>query len=420
MNIDIKNMDLFTKLINVAVVFLSISLSLNLFTYGISQKVFYFAGYICSFLTVMALLKKEEGRKIDSFAYFLVLSLIFIGIVRVAWVLYIQSDSREISKIAAGVLDGYRLSGKRLFLGAFIVAAMMIYGRKVSIKTISCVKVILLIGMIVTLVAGFYEYFYVTHRRIKLTADAASSSSYMVMFIYCAYLWLCGFHYGKLWRLIDVIFIAVAFLVMVLCGTRITFLAFLGITFLYYIKALGWRNVLYSKRNVALAVCLMTVVISFTQARWMEAINNIDNYDINSSTSVGARFSIWASGVNFIEKNIGFSSPDERTEVSRKYIHHADPKNHTAYNNVEYNMHNEFLEVTSLQGLLGFASLFIFYLVVLVGKFKHSPLRGVGMPVAALFITGLTDSVLIYGPTAMVFVSALALCSIKSEHKEIE
>ncbi|GAB3421501.1 hypothetical protein WB66_02375 [bacteria symbiont BFo1 of Frankliniella occidentalis] len=420
MNIDIKDNNIFAKLINVAVVFLSTSLALNLVTYGISQKLFYLTGYICAFLTVMVLFKKEERKEIDFFTYLLVLALIFIGVVRVAWVVYIQSEPREISDIAAGVLDGYRLSGKRLFLGAFIVAAMMIYGRKVSKKTVSCVKVILLIGMIVTLVAGFYEYFYVTHRRIKLTADAASSSSYMVMFIYCAYLWLCGFHFGKLWRLIDVVFIAVAFLVMVLCGTRITFLAFMGVTFLYYIKALGWRNIIYSKRNIALAVCLMTVVISFTQARWIEAINNIDNYDVNSSTSVGARFSIWASGVNFIEKNIGFSSPDERTEVSRKYIHHIDPKNHTAYNNVEYNMHNEFLEVTSLQGLLGFASLFIFYLVVLVGKFKHSPLHGVVMPVAALFITGLTDSVLIYGPTAMVFVSALALCSINSERKMME
>jgi O-antigen ligase len=50
---------------------------------------------------------------------------------------------------------------------------------------------------------------------------------------------------------------------------------------------------------------------------------------------------------------------------------------------------------------------------VLAGWLKKCDLRGVALPMVALFTTGLTDSVLPYNQTATIFIMALALCCIR-------
>ncbi len=123
--------------------------------------------------------------------------------------------------------------------------------------------------------------------------------------------------------------------------------------------------------------------------------------------------------MNFIEHHGGFTTPDARTTEARQFIIKHYPLNVEGYTNVKYNMHNEFLEVTTLQGWLGTLSLALLYLTMLAGWLKKCELRGAALPMLALFITGLTDSVLPYNQTATIFIMALALCCLPRPRPDV-
>ncbi|WP_421504678.1 O-antigen ligase family protein [Erwinia rhapontici] len=413
MKVDLYKANLVTKLINVVLVLLCVSLSFNLITYGISQKVFYFSGYLSIGLTLLGVANKDARSRVSKLGFFLIFSLALIALIRLAWVGYLNYHHYELSSNALGIIQNYLLGGKRLLLGVFVIAAIMMFGNRISFKVVGYSKAIIFLGMFLTLISGVYEHYLVTHNRIKLTADAASSASYMVIFIYCCYLWLRRFTCQPVWKTIDFLFVVTSLFVLVLCGTRITYLAFIFISTYYAISVLGWKNIISSWKSIVLAVVFFVSLFFFTQQRWVQAINNIESYNANSSTSVGARFAIWQGGLHFIDGRYGFSSPDERTVSAHGYIHEVQPKNVIAYTNVKYNLHNEFLEVTSLQGIAGFLSLLLLFSVGFVALLKPSLYKGFYLPIASLFITGLTDSVLIYGPTVMIFAIAMAICSLR-------
>lgn len=414
---DVKKLKIFTvHAINVTLLMLCFAMSINLYTEGVSQKIFYIAGYICFFLTIANLFLGSEKYSLTRAKKFFILSVLLIGLVRLFWVLYIQHIEPQLSVNALSILRNYFLGGKRFILGVFIICSIMLYGKEIKANTISLCKLIIFGGIVLALAFGIHEYFYVTHQRIKLTADAASSSSYMVVFIYCAYLWLSRSHTGLKWRAVDVVFVMMSFALIILCGTRVTILSFIMVTVYHLNCAFGLTSLLRSKTNIIIGLLAIVAVFAFSAQRWSEGLRNIENYKHNSSTSIGARFAIWESGIDFIQHNSGFSSPDVRTVSARAFIKETQPDNFTGYNNVKYNMHNEFLEVFTLQGWLGFLTLALLYVVFLSGKLFKSDVRGIALPVIALFISGLTDSVLIYAQTVMIFIMALAICSIRIHH----
>lgn len=416
MKLDIKNNNIAVSAINFVFVFLCLSMSINLFTVGISQKIFYLSGYVCFFLTVAYLIFDNTNRTFSRVKIGFVLAVLLIGLVRLAWVIYIQHTEPHLSANATSILKNYFLGGKRFVLGAFVISAIMLFGRQLKSGTVGICRAIVFCGMLVTLGFGIHEYFFVTHTRIKLTADAASSSSYMVVFIYCAYLWLSRSNYYNKSRLVDLLFVGITFALIILCGTRVSILSFIMVTIYHLNCAFGLSSLLRKKRNLFVGACAIIAVFSLSAERWYDGLENIENYNKDSSTSIGARVAIWESGVDFIERNSGFSSPDKRTETAREFIEEKHPKNRIGYTNVKFNMHNEFLEVFTLQGWLGFLSLTLLYITFLYGKIFNSDVRGIALPVIALFISGLTDSVLIYGQTVMLFVIVLGICSLKIPH----
>jgi O-antigen ligase len=210
----------------------------------------------------------------------------------------------------------------------------------------------------------------------------------------------------------DIAVLAVTFALLYLCGTRVTLIALIAVGLLFLVQTYR-LSLLTNWRISALLVGVMAVLILMTSNRWVEGVQDIENFGSNSSTSLGARVAIWGGAVNFIEHHGGFATPDARTTEARQFITAHYPLNVEGFTNVKYNMHNEFLEVTSLQGWLGTASLALLYLTVLAGWMKKCDLRGVALPMVALFTTGLTDSVLPYNQTATIFIMTLALCCIR-------
>jgi O-antigen ligase len=405
-------------MINTIVILLCSTLAINLFTYGFAQKIFYIASYLSGFLFVYTLASPVSRKRVNKYIILLFAAVFILGLVRFGWAVYINETFTNFSTPTYNILNNYMLGGKRLMLAAFIVAVIAIYNADISERTVYVSKTVIWLGALGALFFGIHEYLQ-TGTRIKLTADAASSSSYMVIFLYCAYLWLSVKEANRKWIIADTSFALIVLSLVILCGTRVSLLAFMFITLCQISRFYGLLEILRPKRNRLFALIIFVVLAGLTSERWMQGITDIEDYNSNSSTSVGARVAIWDSGIHFLPQHLGFTSPDVRTVTARDYISHVHPGNTEGYTNVKYNMHNEFLEVATLQGIVGLAALIFFYAVTLFIWFRRHALMGVSMPVAALFIMGITDSVLIYSPTSMLFSVALALCTIRPKrHKE--
>jgi len=398
--------------VNFSVIALCLALSLNMFVTGLPQKIFYLVSYLSVASVLYGLIRRQIDVKQHGFYIALFAVLIIFALIRLFWAIHVKGIGTAPSSDAITNIGNYLLGAKRLLLGAFVLLSLAIYGHRVSTTTLRVGRGLILAGLIITLGFGIHEHFYTANIRIKLTTEAASMSSYMILFIYCAWLWLSRFETHVWWKIADGVALAVTFALLYLCGTRVTLIALVIAGVLFLVQT--WRlSLLTNWRSCALLVGVLAVLILMTSNRWVEGVQDIENYGSNSSTSLGARVAIWGGAVNFIEHHGGFATPDARTTEARQFIMAHYPLNVEGYTNVKYNMHNEFLEVTSLQGWLGTLSLALIYLTVLAGWIKRCDLRGAALPILALFICGLTDSVLPYNQTATIFMMALALCCLQ-------
>lgn len=398
----------------VGVFFLSllISLSIELFTNGIAQKIFYFAGYISVLFILYGLVKNRQQLSQLAPALPFVMALFIVGLVRYIWFLYAKTDTSQFSEFDLNNLRNYDLGGKRFILSAFIVSSAIILSKYMTKEIVVLGRTIIFVGLVIALFFGLHEFYYVTHERIKLTADAASSSSYMVLFIYTTYLTLSKSTVRSKWFFIDILAAAITFVLLMLCDTRVSILAFIGVTILYCLYNKNIRTYARNKFFITSFVGLIVIAVSLTGTRWMEGIHNIQNYKTDSSTSIGARVAIWDSGLTYSEQHYFFSTPLERTTYAQAFIKENHPGNTEGYNNVKYNMHNDFLETLTLQGIIGALSLAFIYITFAIVAIRQRMLTSALLPLFVLFVCGLTDSVLINSQTVMLFLISIVISAL--------
>lgn len=399
------------KLVNVSAIALCMSLSLSMFVTGWPQKIFYVVSYVSFFTVLYAVFNKDISYHNDRFHLVMFLSLVFLAVVRFVWAITLKHNGIAPSPTSAGIINNYLVGSKRILLGAFVILCLSVYGYLISRKTILFSKAIIMIGLVATLGFGLYEHYYTLNDRIKMTTDASSMASYMIVFIYCAYLGLSRLEEHRYSKYLDLVAFVLTFFLLYLCGTRITILALilLKVTFIFIEYKV---DLIKNWRVMGLVLLAVIAILGITGNRWAQGINDIQKYDVQSSTSLGARVAIWESGVSLLHRHIGFTSPDDRTTLAREFIKAHHPENYEGYNNVQYNMHNEFLEVTTLQGVWGTLALLFPYLVLIYGWVRRYDVRGIVLPFVVLFVTGLTDSVILYNQTATLFVMSLAVCCI--------
>lgn len=399
---------------NLSVIGLAIALASNLLVTGISAKIFYIVSYIAIFYSFRYIWQNRHCLVSDKYFLAFVFSILFIGLVRVIWGAWFRHvDFYD-------VRDNYFLGGKRFILSIFII--FWFYKERFNLKTTTMTVsvIVLIIGLCLTVWQGYALH--LQEPRIKLTADAATTAAYLIVTVSFVLLWLCHQRFGQTLTSV-ILFTAVmimTLLLVVLTETRSAVLTTPILFFIYFI--VKFRRVDKKIKNTFLVLCLAGVVITpwVIQNRIKEISHDISEYHNNNDTSIGARFSIWQSGWYSVTPSVLGQSPDDRTRKAREYIEKFTRYNPEAYKNVMYNLHNEALEVLSLQGILGLLSLMLFFLTsVLYGFFGiRGNSNGVFFVVVPIIIMGLTDSVLIQGNTVLVVCMALSMCQLRLSKTE--
>jgi O-antigen ligase len=123
--------------------------------------------------------------------------------------------------------------------------------------------------------------------------------------------------------------------------------------------------------------------------RASEIITDITLYQQNNNTSIGARLTMWYSGINEIITHPGGVSAKERYQILADFINKKENGNPEALRNIPYHLHNDLIETMSLQELPAACFYFFLYNAYLLHDKKETILcRFISMFAGIIFWYG--------------------------------
>ncbi len=308
---------------------------------------------------VIFLLDIKNIKKHD--AFWLCLVLLFIGICDLVWYKIFKVDTSN----AINSYRAYLEVGKICLFGAF---AIFVFVNKNHLKTGNN-KIHLLLAIVLQLmivIYAVYQHVYLADQRVRLSlaggADA-TGAAYTIAFI-SFYTILVLQHTSNKWKEFFILgHFLITFLVLVATETRAAILTYPIIFFgllmvkFYKEKHIPWKGV---------AVFLLALIAGTFMMkdnllkRYHDLNQDIIAYDKNNTTtSVGARFAMWQTGLAAAKENYLWQSTDERNAKIIAEVK-AEPNLIGALDHIRGHLHNEVVETLSLKGPSGLILYFLF------------------------------------------------------------
>lgn len=329
---------------------------------NLSVKILSVAGVtaLVNFLLSIKSIKSIKNNE----AYWLCLVLLLIGISDLVWYRIYKVDTSS----AINSYRAYLEVGKICLYGAFSIFMFVNKNRlKIGNNQIHVFLVIMLQLMIV-IYAGYQQYLQYPRVILSLYGGAdATGAAYTIVFISFYTILVLQHALSKLKEIFILGHFFLTFLVLVATETRaailtypIIFLGLLMIKF-YKEKHIPWKGL------TVFLIALMAgafVMKDNLLKRYYDLNNDIVAYDKNnSSTSVGARFAMWETGLSAARGNYLWQSTDERNIKIIARVN-AEPSLRGALDHIRGHLHNEFVETLSLKGPSGLI-LYILFIISL-------------------------------------------------------
>ncbi|SEQ67297.1 O-antigen ligase [Rosenbergiella nectarea] len=205
----------------------------------------------------------------------------------------------------------------------------------------------------------------------------------------------------------------VTFTIIVMTGTRSATLLFPIILLFMILKSMALKDVI---KIVPAFIALLTVpVIASHQIRdrFVEAYHEISHESTNNSTSIGSRFSMWNSGLSTSSKHLLGQSAESRFNDITQYINANEKGNAEALRNIPYHLHNELIDIASLQGIIPAAFMLTFYALTIMAFRKQGRTDLAAFTFTLpIVVFGIGDVLMIYPKAIFCVFAALCLYSL--------
>ncbi|WP_241609273.1 O-antigen ligase family protein [Rosenbergiella australiborealis] len=205
------------------------------------------------------------------------------------------------------------------------------------------------------------------------------------------------------------------YIIIIMTGTRSATLLFPFILFLIACKTLRIKEL---KKFIPVFTVLLLIPLFFSnqiRERFVEGYHDFNQDSTNNSTSIGSRFSMWESGIFTAKYHLIGQSAESRSHDITHYIMANERGNPEALRNIPYHLHNEVIEIASLQGVVPALLMVLFYIVT-IWLFKNKgkdnlPILTFTLP---LVIFGGVDVLFIYPKVIVCIFSMLCIYNVLS------
>lgn len=393
---------------NVIIILVTLVISFALPFDKISQQALNLAFFI-SFIYILIRKKKLNNKELLFPLFF-----ILFGVFEFSWANLFHSIEYNY------IHSEYIKSAKRLIPCSIILFHMLSIRDSISNNALETCGVILVLSCLYTSFESIYDYFNY-YERVSFGIYATMGGYiYIVQSLVVLYVistWKIRFSNVILFSL-SLLILAVT----MMTGTRVLIIAYPVCMFILFIKA----NMVNIKTIIAFCiVVLLGFSTNLIPSKIItERINNtfseINRYKTGEvSTSLGARFSMWKAGIDIIKNNPYGLSADKRNELAKEYIINKQYSNPEALRAIESHLHNDILNIGSLQGWVGIFIFILLYILIIYFPFIITKSALVTSFVALPTVMfGLSDTLFIYSKYVYVSTCCLILyiCfSVKSK-----
>ncbi|MEN7430566.1 O-antigen ligase family protein [Chromobacterium sp. TRC.1.1.SA] len=368
--------------------------------------------YILCLLSLLALpLVMFQRRDAESKTLNLLLSfalLIFIAF-RAAWLWYFPAPA---DPALFSVAFAYQLSNK-IWLSALPLLLLPLwgsFGRRLSpaCATFAMVSASALLS-IITLKAWHDAH----GVRVGLGGLYATGAAYLLCAIHFFALLLFYPFRLKKWQWLGLcLLIALQFMSIVATGTRAALLVYLFVLGCAVLWRFGlnqsWRTYVIAALLAGLALCSSWAVVG---SRIKEAQTDLIAYSQgNADTSLGIRFSLWDAGAHAVGERPWGQGIQARDELFHQLVNDG-ALNKAALIMRDIHLHNEWLEIMSLQGVPGALSWLIFLSGFAIYGWRRGGFsrRFMALYVGFWLVFGLSDVLLLSPQIAMCGAMLAAL-----------
>lgn len=381
------------------------SLTASLLSSGISRNFFYLSAYV----SVAGLC--FSYKKIKKKHLILIAPIFIFGLSKLIWAALTLGENQSIS------IQPYFSTGKKITLASIIILFLV---SNVTKKTslINILKATLLIAFSLSTVYAIWQHVDGS-LRVEFDWNRATMSAYCYSALSLVTI---SFFINSLKNLRSTLLIIGAFLisyaVIIFTGTR----AAMIVHPIIFIVLLICNK--HYKTPLVLLLALITIFGFFYKNNLQKKIeitnSEISTYlssDGNKLTSLGSRFSMWKEGIWFIEQEPLGASQIERNTMITGHVKKYNT-NEGALQYIGVHLHNELIETSSLQGLLGGIVLLLFYIGYIYISLTKKNIMLLSC-MACLIAYGITDVIFFSSEGTVFFMSLLAiLTSYKSNEAD--
>ncbi|MCS2157606.1 O-antigen ligase family protein [Scandinavium sp. H11S7] len=375
-----------------------ISVTLVLVSSGRQREFFYFAVYA----SIIGLL--VDYKKISLRPFSIALPLLLIGILNLAWYF-----SYEFGKEGINTYNSYFGASKKLILGSILVFYLDQFKSYVTQENVK--KHFLLATGIGLALATAYGFWQASQGivRVEMCLNRATIAAYIYSVLSLSFIYSLYVQKKKSAYFLAGVVIMVSYVIILMTGTRAAmglFIILAIVMTLYHFKKIHIKSSL-------VFLCIVSAIIAFGYKPYIEPKLHQTTVEISKfqegqdNTSLGARFSMWAVGVeNGIFHPMG-QSTESRKQWSGEYVK-INPHLRASMLFMDIHLHNEFVEKYSLQGIPGIVLLLFFFATLLSQALKKR--NGLLlMATLFLFLYGLTDVILLSSEAMLFFLAIFAL-----------
>lgn len=308
----------------------------------------------------------------------------------------------------------YVRTGSYLIIGAVMVPLVSAILRLISVGPGKFINAVLLFGFTYLTLYALHFHFFVSDDRLRI-GNSATLSAYLYALYTMVTLYALACVNMRYRQYIIFGVIVFSFWVIFLTQTRSVLLFYPAIL----IYALLNSN--FMSKSKMIALCLVSVLLSVViieiafpsiKTRAVDAVTELSEYQSDNNTSLGARLSMWHTGLYEIYRHPTGVSAQQRYDILLQLMQEKEQGNPEGIRNMVYHLHNDLIETMSLQGAISGVILLGLYAAMLFYVHRKRVLSCATMFVCApVILFGLVDTLFIHDRFIVMFIVCLVICA---------
>ncbi|HDG9793914.1 TPA: O-antigen ligase family protein [Raoultella planticola] len=338
------------------------------------------------------------------------LFLFLMGSSQLLWTYRFPANAAEIYMADVS----YGRTGIYLIVGAIVVPLVSAIFRMITPSQGRFFNYLLLLGFTYLTLYALHFHFFISEDRLRI-GNSATLSAYLYAFYTMITLYALACIEMRYRKQIIFAVLVFSFWVIFLTQTRSVLLFYPAILIYALLKSSMMSK---SKMIVLCLVSLLAslVIIEFVfptiKTRAVDAVTELSEYQSDNNTSLGARLSMWHTGIYEIYRHPGGVSSQQRYEILSQLMQEKEHGNPEGIRNMVYHLHNDLIETMSLQGVFAGVILLGLYAAMIFYVYRKKVLScAVIFLCAPVILFGSVDTLFIHDRFIVMFITSLIICA---------